>query len=110
MPKIQSRLALKPQDSLIFKNIMEWEKGKFASYGTDMKQKYLGGLKARVAALKREKDLIPVSQTNENKIWRFNADITQLNWRYRYLSATIPKQRSDAQSTALSETTKQLAN
>lgn len=86
------------QDSLIFKSIMDWEKAKFVSYQPDFKTKYLAGLKARVAALKLQKDKIPVSQVNENKIWRYNADITQLNWRHRYLTALTVKTANSTQS------------
>lgn len=39
-----------------------------------------------VASLKSQRDKLLVRKNTENKIWRFNSDISQLNWRLKYLS------------------------
>ena len=65
---------------------MDWEKKKASSMSREELEAHRQKLVENVASLKSQRDKLLVRKNTENKIWRFNSDISQLNWRLKYLS------------------------
>lgn len=82
------------QDARIFKGIQGWESQKFEGMGAEEQQVYISDLQRSLGELKLAKGKILSKAANENKAWRYNADIMQLTWRLRYLSPLIKNSQS----------------
>lgn len=74
------------RDNKIYSEIRNWEKARYTKLPLKKKKNYLDSLQSDLEKLQNVKEKIPVRSINENKIWRFNSDITQLRWRIGYLS------------------------
>lgn len=74
------------QDSAIFSRLMDWEQNRVKAFDSTKRAAHLAALRNELESLKTEREAIVSKAANELKLWRYNADITQLNWRLKYLS------------------------
>lgn len=69
--------------------MMQWEKEKYTKMSEMERVEYKQAILDRSSILKKEKDGLLVRSKNENKIWRYNNDISTLNWRLKYLNSVV---------------------
>jgi hypothetical protein len=65
---------------------MDWEQNRVKAFDSTKRAAHLASLRSELESLKTEREAIVSKAANELKLWRYNADITQLNWRLKYLS------------------------
>jgi hypothetical protein len=64
---------------------MSWEQQQFRAWSREKREDHLAGLRKEMEGLRKAREEIVSKAANELKIWRYNSDITQLNWRLKYL-------------------------
>jgi len=69
---------------------MSWEKKTASAMGKEELAAHRQNLAEKLASLKVQRDKLLVRRKTENKIWCLNSDISQLNWRLKYLSNINP--------------------
>ena len=70
---------------MIFDEIKKWEKEKFTPLSNNQKDQYINDLIIKKNDLQDKRVKIPTTNANNNKQWRYQSDIEQINWRLRYL-------------------------
>lgn len=77
------------RDSLIFREIQDWETEKFKNLKSENKKVYLKNLEEERAAFQNSFENIPAIENSAEKRWRVYTDLLQTKWRINYLEKLI---------------------
>ena len=83
----QYYMCRRERDAQLFSSIQDWESQKFTKLSKNDKEKYLQGLKDDQNKMETTLQSLPQSIANKHRRWRYQSDISQTEWRHKYLSA-----------------------
>ena len=81
----------------MFTSIKEWENEYFRKLNSKSQESYLDEMQKKVVKLQQDFEKIPFSASFHNKLWRYNSDIEQLQWRIEYCKKIHPNTKSEGQ-------------
>jgi len=77
------------RDSIMFREIQDWETDNFKGLRIENKKTYLRDLQEERSGLQNTFENLPASENSAEKRWRIYTDLLQTKWRINYLEQLI---------------------
>jgi len=72
------------RDVKIYSAIREWESDNLGKMDMKTREAHFSAMEVKLSKLQQDFEKIPFSASFQNKMWRYNSDIEQLQWRLDY--------------------------